>query len=295
MLLVALVLGLAFFLIAGLDYSLYTLLVLRSKRKTSYLERVNSFEKSISTMPYVSVIVSVFEEADVIRRKLENLAALDYPKDKLKVIVIDDDSKDGTAELAQAALHDLGLKGKVIRNPKRVGLNASLNIAIQNVEDMLICVSDADVLLDRDSLKNSVAVLEQFEGAGGVTGRLIPLLKEGNVVTRSEETYRVYYDRAMLAESSLHSAFPGNGTLLVFNKSLVPAIPETHGSSDGNIAIRIIKNGCRFLYVPSAEIREVVPETSSQQRLQKVRLRPAGGKPPGPPPADGHSLRPFQR
>jgi cellulose synthase/poly-beta-1,6-N-acetylglucosamine synthase-like glycosyltransferase len=125
--------------------------------------------------------------------------------------------------------------------------------------------------LERDSLKNSVAVLEKFENAGGATGRLIPLIDKRNVTTQSEKSYRLFYDQAMLAESSLHSAFPGNGTLIVFKKSSISSIPEAFGSSDGDIAMGVIKGGHRFLYVPNAIVKEFVPETLGQQRLQKVR------------------------
>ena len=76
----------------------------------------------------------------------------------------------------------------------------------------------------------------------------------------------------MLGESSLHSAFPGNGPLIVFDKSKVNSpIPEYHGSTDGNIAMNIIKSGVRFVYVSNAVIFEPVPENLGQQRLQKVR------------------------
>jgi cellulose synthase/poly-beta-1,6-N-acetylglucosamine synthase-like glycosyltransferase len=76
----------------------------------------------------------------------------------------------------------------------------------------------------------------------------------------------------MVSESSLHSAFPGNGPLIIFNKSLVPfSIPTSYGSTDANIAMNIVKSGKRLLYVPNALIYEPVPETVSQQKLQKVR------------------------
>jgi cellulose synthase/poly-beta-1,6-N-acetylglucosamine synthase-like glycosyltransferase len=263
--------GVSLFLLVGLNYLAYFFLVLRNKGIPSYVKRIQTIQHEDHDLYEISIIVPTFEEAEVIRRKLENIAALDYPRERLRVLVVDDCSKDGTAELAETLLRKLQLNGKVIRTSRRIGLNASLNVAFEEVEDPLICITDVDVLLEQDSLKNAVTVLGKFGNAGGATGRLIPVFNRRNVTTESEESYRLFYDQAMLAESSLHSVFPGNGTLVVFKKSSLSRIPESYGSSDGDIVIGVIKGGNRFLYVPNAIVKEIVPDTLGQQRLQKVR------------------------
>ena len=121
-------------------------------------------------------------------------------------------------------------------------------------------------------MKNAIKVLENCEDAGGVTGKINPWFEGQGIAQSNESLYRNFYDQSMFGESSLHSAFPGNGPLIVFDKSRVPfEIPEDYGSTDGNIAMNIIKSGLRFIYVPEAIIMEPVPENIGQQRLQKVR------------------------
>lgn len=220
----------------------------------------------------VSVIVSTFNEAEVIERKIENISKLDYLKNKIEVLIMDDASVDGTADLAEKKIAELKLFGRVIRNVKRLGLNRSINIAIQKAKHNIVCITDSDVMLEKNALKNALCVLKRFKDAGGVTGKVKPIFKGFGVAQKSESAYRKFYDKMMLAESTIHSAFPGNGPLLIFDRTKIkPSIPDDYGSTDGNIAINVIKSGYRFIYVPNAVIFEPVPENLSQHRVQKVR------------------------
>jgi len=254
-------------------YLLYFAFIYRNATEIAgYVNKIKHLQQLDPNLPKLSIIIPAYNEAKVIRRKLENISHLDYPIEKLEVIVIDDRSNDGTEEIARKVLAESGLNGKVLENSKRIGLNESLNIAIPEASNSLICITDADVTLEKSALRNSVAVLKKFDGAGGVTGRIEPIFSEEGIAAKSERSYRNYYHQCMLAESSLHSAFPGNGPLIIFNESLVHSlIPVNYGSTDGNIAINIIKSGQRLLYVPNAVVYEPVPETVGQQKLQKVR------------------------
>ena len=247
--------------------------MLKNRKSISELERKYlELQKSNSNIKDVSVIISTYNEANVIARKLENISALDYPIENLEILVIDDNSTDGTAEIAERKLREKNLNGRIIRNSSRIGLNRSLNIAMAEAKNDLVCITDSDVLLKENVLRNSVSVLTKFEGVGGVTGKIQPVFDGNGLAQTMESSYRGFYHKSMLAESSIHSAFPGNGPLIVFDKSKVsPSIPVDYGSTDGNIAINIIKSGLRYIYVPNVVVFEPVPETLAQQRLQKVR------------------------
>ena len=265
--------GLTLIAIVGLIYDLYFFSVLRnSKSIADFQEKIRSCQNPNSSSDPVSIIVSAFNEAKVIGRKLENIAELDYPPEQIDVLVIDDASTDGTGEIAEKKMKELNISGRVIKNSNRLGLNRSLNIAMKEANHNFVCITDSDVILEKKALTNAVNVLTRFEGAGGVTGKLQLLFKRGGIAQTNASAYRDFYDKSMLGESSLHSSFPGNGTLLVFDKSKVPySIPEDYGATDANIAMNIIKSGLRFLYVPNSIIFEYVPENMKEQRLQKVR------------------------
>jgi cellulose synthase/poly-beta-1,6-N-acetylglucosamine synthase-like glycosyltransferase len=266
--------GLVMLSIVVVIYGLYFKYVLgRKDLISSFVNSLLNFQCSAdSNLSDVSIIVSTFNEAKVIDRKIENISELNYPKEKLEVIVYDDASSDGTAEIAEKALREKKLDGNVVRNLNRIGLNRSLNAAVAQAKYNLVCVTDSDVLLDKDALRKSVSALQGFRNAGGVTGHIEPVFEGKGVAQNSERSYRGFYHESMLAESALHSAFPGNGPLIVYDKTKIPSsIPKDYGSTDGNIAINVIRNGFRFIYVPNAVVFEPSPENLSQHRLQKIR------------------------
>jgi poly-beta-1,6-N-acetyl-D-glucosamine synthase len=267
-----LIFGVSSIIFVFLVYALYYALIYRNSSSTKYINREGT-RWDDSNLPPISIIVSVYNEAKVIGRKLKNISELDYPKEKVEVVIIDDCSVDNTYEIAKDKLREYSIVGTVIHNEKRIGLNESLNIAFNDARHSIICVTDSDVTLEKCALKNALKTLINFEDAGGVTGKIEPTFSKKAIASTSESSYRDYYHNCMLAESSLHSAFPGNGPLIIFDKSLVASssIPINYGSTDANIAMNIIKNGKRLLYVPDAVIYEPVPETLDQQRLQKVR------------------------
>ncbi|MCK5628143.1 glycosyltransferase [Candidatus Bathyarchaeota archaeon] len=267
------ILGLVAVFLVVVVYLLYFFLVYRNKTGIKdYKNMILSFQESDSSLPKVSVIVSTFNESKVIGRKLENISELDYPSEKIEVLVLDDNSTDGTAKIAEEQMRAKKLFGKVLRNPTRIGLNKSLNLAVAKASNPLVCITDSDVTLADDALKKSVRILQGLEKVGGVTGKIEPVFEGKGLAQTAESSYRDFYHQSMLGESSLHSAFPGNGPLIIFNKTLTPSsIPAYYGSTDGNISMNIIKSGLRFIYVPNAKVYEPVPETVSQQRLQKIR------------------------
>jgi cellulose synthase/poly-beta-1,6-N-acetylglucosamine synthase-like glycosyltransferase len=251
----------------------YFLRVIRAKKLTSkFQDALLRVQSSNSNLQNVSIIVSTFNEAGVIERKLTNISEFNYPLNKIEVIVMDDASIDGTADLAEKKISELKLDGRVIRNKERIGLNRSLNLAVNEAKYSFVCITDSDVVLQEDALKNSVKTLSGLKDVGGVTGKIKPVFGGGGVAQSNESAYRSFYDQSMLGETALHSSFPGNGPLIVFNKSVVcNKIPVDYGSTDGNIAMNVIKSGFRFVYIPNAIVIEPVPEDLGQQRLQKVR------------------------
>ena len=267
-------LNISFICVFLLVYLIYYFLIYNSNSKSNlYLLNIrNLINLPTGELPYVSIIISAFEESKVIRRKLENTSKLNYPKEKMEVIVLDDASQDKTSDYATDSMDEYSLEGKVIRNVERIGLNASLNKAIERASHDIICITDTDVILDANSLRNSVLVVKHNEKVGGITGNIISQFDKNNRLTELEDNYRIMSNKAMIVESHLHSTFPGSGVLSVFKRSALGGpIPVDYGSTDGNISIQIIRNGYRFLYVPYANVYEGMPHELGEHKLQKIR------------------------
>lgn len=267
--------GVIFLAVVIFVYCAYFFKILRHSQLSAFSDSLLKSQNnpgSPANLPAVSIIVSTFNEANVIERKIKNLSNLLYPQNLMEIIVYDDASNDKTGSIAERTLKEKNLIGKVITNPNRIGLNKSLNRAIAAANHNVICITDSDVILERDALKNAVEVLQQYKNAGGVTGHIQPVFENQGLTQKSETSYRGFYHASMLAESAIHSAFPGNGPLIVFDKSKVPfAIPNDYGSTDGNIAVNIIRQGLRFLYVPNSIVYEPSAENFNQHKMQKIR------------------------
>jgi cellulose synthase/poly-beta-1,6-N-acetylglucosamine synthase-like glycosyltransferase len=100
-------------------------------------------------LPSVTLIMPVHNEASVIARKLENTAALDYPRDKLEVLVVSDASTDDTAEIVRASR----VPGvRLLELAERGGKARALNCGLRNSSSEIVCFSDASIMLDPGAL-----------------------------------------------------------------------------------------------------------------------------------------------
>ena len=99
--------------------------------------------------PTVTLIISCYNEAPVIRAKLENALALDYPRNKLTILVVSDGSDDGTDDIVREYQ---GQGVQLIRQDGRLGKTMGLNLAMENVDTDLVVFSDANAMYAADAI-----------------------------------------------------------------------------------------------------------------------------------------------
>ena len=117
----------------------------------------------------VSIIVSCYNEGDKIGRTIESILNLDYPKDKLEIIIVDDKSNDNSVEVARkyAAKYN---NVRVIVNKRNSGMAAEpTNIGIKAARYDYVAVADADSTPERDALRKMIGFLQEDKKVGGVT------------------------------------------------------------------------------------------------------------------------------
>ena len=255
-------------------YVSYFLLVLRNRKVPSYFKLIQQIEATPlkrEDLPKVTILVPAYNEEKVISEKLQNLSELDYPFDKVDVLIVDDCSTDRTCEIAKNMFSKLDMRGKIIKNPQRVGANASCNIGVVNANSSLILRTDADTVIKADSLLKAVRIILNLDNVGGVTGAMVPVVTSATVATTMENSYRTLFSKMSTAESALHSTYASGGGFALIRKKAFSPIPVGFGSTDANISLSFVRKGFRYLYVPDTYSFEAISKKLGEQGRQKVR------------------------
>jgi poly-beta-1,6-N-acetyl-D-glucosamine synthase len=272
--LILLELLLIFVSILLLVYGSYYILVLRTKHKTDYVKKIQRIVDEplkIKELPTVTVLIPAYNEEETLYNKMKNVAEFDYPPEKIEVLVLNDCSTDQTSAISENSFKEFRVKGKVISNSVRSGVNVSYNNVMPQVTSEYVLTTDADARIPSDTLLNAMKVMTRLDGIGAVAAKMIPLYDKQTLATRATEAYATSYDSMLIAESSMFSTFPGSTCCLLMRKNAFSQISTSYGSSDGNISLRIIKNGFKYILAPSITYLEPVSENVREQRRQKIR------------------------
>ena len=217
--------------------------------------------------PFVSLLIPAYNEASVIRRKIENSLALDYPPEQLEIVVASDGSNDQTAAIAQQ--HADGKRVRVLAFEQNRGKLATLNASIPELRGEIVVFSDAAAMLYPDSLRRLV---ENFaDPAVGAASGLYRVVQPDQVsIGASEDFYWKYETFLKVQESRLASTLGGHGHLHAIRKALYPyPAPETI-NDDYVIPVSVLAKGYRAVYEPSAIVYEEAREMTGFGRRIRI-------------------------
>ncbi len=211
--------------------------------------------------PRVSLIVAAYDEEEVIAAKVANALALDYPRERLEIIVASDGSYDATAERAREAGADLVLE--LFRGGKLAAQNAAAEAASGEV----LAFSDANSAWSPDALRRLVEPLAN-PSVGYACGQVRFLDSGGDNV---EGAYWRYEMRVREMESELAGITAGNGAIYAVRaEAYLPLGPSA--SHDLSFPFALAKRGKRSLYVPEAKAEEKMVPTLSGELARKRRM-----------------------
>ncbi|HWC48754.1 MAG TPA: glycosyltransferase family 2 protein [Solirubrobacterales bacterium] len=243
-----------------LGYPLLLMGLARLRRQSVGLRNRRSNGQA-ENLPTVSLIIPAYDEEEVIAEKVANALALDYPRDRLQVIVASDGSSDATAERARAAGASLVLElppgGKV----------AALNAASEQAAGEVLAFSDANSVWARDALRRLVAPFAD-PAVGYVCGQVRFLDPEGNNL---EGAYWRYEMAVREAESSLAGVTAGNGAIYAVRRDAYIPL-DASGSHDLSFPFRLAKRRLRSLYAPAARAEEKMVPTIEGEFARKRRM-----------------------
>ncbi len=211
--------------------------------------------------PTVAVIIAAYNEEPVIARRIENLLALDYPADKLQIVVSSDASSDRTEEIA---LQYPGVQ--VISNP-RGGKVAAQDSGVRQTDSELVVFSDANCTWSPDALRALVRSFADPDVAY-VCGQLQILDAEGN---NKEGVYWRYEMSVRRAESQLGSVTGGNGSIYAVRRSDYVEVDPRFGH-DLSLPYLMVQHGRRAVYEPDAHAFEKPTPSNETEYRRKVRM-----------------------
>ncbi len=216
-------------------------------------------------LPSVSVIVAAWNEETVIERRLENLLALDYPRELLELVVASDASTDRTHELVEAVAAREP-RVRLVRCP-RGGKVAAQNFAVPQTGGEILAFSDANATWAPDALRKLVRNFADPEVAYAC-GRLTLQRADG---TNREGAYWRYELRLRESESRLGSVTGGNGSIYAVRRSDYLEVDARFGH-DLAFPYRMVQRGRRAVYATDALAFEKPSRDVEDEYRRKVRM-----------------------
>lgn len=212
--------------------------------------------------PSVTVIVAAYNEESVIERRLENLLALDYPADKLELVVTSDASTDRT----HALVDRFGDRVRLIVNP-RGGKVAAQNRAVRETTSDVVAFTDANATWAPDALRRLVSNFADPDVAY-VCGQLVLEAADGS---NREGVYWRYEMAQREAESRLGSITGGNGSIYAVRRTDYVEVDPKWGH-DLAFPYRMVQAGRRAVYEPAARAFEKPTPSNETEYRRKVRM-----------------------
>lgn len=217
--------------------------------------------------PSVCLLISAFNEEKVIRKKIENSLSIDYPKDKLTILVASDGSDDRTVRIAED-YDDVNVK--LFHRPVRSGKSAVLNEVMKTIHEEIVVFTDANSMFAEDAVQKLVYHFEDPR-IGCVIGKLRYVDRHTSSVGKGEGLYWRYEALLSTLESSLESVLVANGSIFAIRRGLFPELyPEV--ANDFQIPIEIGARRYGVIYEPEAVAFERSTIFWQEEFHRKVRI-----------------------
>lgn len=216
--------------------------------------------------PNVTILIAAYNEENSIESTLKNKLDLNYPKEKLEVIVISDGSTDKTDSLVKKYKNQ---EVKLLRQESRAGKTSALNMAVPKATGEILVFSDANSLYDPEALNKLVQNFSD-PNVGYVTGKMIYTNPDGTTVGDGCTAYMKYENFLRKFETRLGSVVGVDGGIDAVRKVLYrPMNPDQ--LPDFVLPLMVVEQGYRVVYEPNAVLKE--PSLKSAKDEYKMRVR----------------------
>lgn len=222
-------------------------------------------------LPDITLLICAYNEEDVVAEKMKNTLAIDYPKDKFRIMWVTDGSNDKTNEL---------LKGypevDIVFSPERRGKTAALKHGLRELKTRYVAFTDANTMLNQGAMKE---IARQFMDptVGCVSGeKRVVSKKGGDMAAEGEGLYWKYESTLKRWDSELYSTMGAAGELYAIDPTLVRDVPDEALLDDFMISMYVVESGKRIAYAPNAYAQEYGSANIFEESKRKRRIA-AGG------------------
>lgn len=217
--------------------------------------------------PTVTLLIAAYNERETISSKLENSLALDYPHERLQILIAADGSDDGT----DAVVRKFSERGVELSfEPQRNGKMAAITRAMTVARGEIIVMSDANNLYSPSTLRALVMPFQ--DETVGASGGAKKILQGDGALGSSEGLYWKYESWIKKQETRLGCTTGASGEAFAIRRNLFTPPPLGIINDDFYLMMSVIKRGYRMIYVPEAESYERVSLTSTDEVERRTRI-----------------------
>jgi len=220
-------------------------------------------------LPEVTLMICAYNEQDIVDIKMENTHQITYPK--LHVVWVTDGSNDATNDNL-AKYPDV----QVIYSPERRGKTAALNHGISEVKNELIVMTDANTMLNPESIQEIVRCFMNPQVACVAGEKRVAARHEGQAAAEGEGLYWKYESTLKRWDGELYSAMGAAGELCAIRRSLYEPMPENALLDDFVMSLRMVDKGYKIAYTSEAYAMEYGSADLAEESKRKRRIA-AGG------------------
>lgn len=222
--------------------------------------------------PTVTLLIAAYNEEETIAQKIENSLALDYPPERLQILVAADGSADCTAQIV-ATYADRGVGRSSVGlsyEAARRGKMAAINRAMPRATGEIVLFSDANNFYQANALRELVKPFADAS-VGAASGAKV-IAKGDGVLGESEGLYWRYESFIKEKETAVHSSVGVAGEMLAIRRCLFEPPPDDVINDDFYMAARLLHRGYRVVYVPAARSIERISPTAQDEVARRARI-----------------------
>lgn len=219
--------------------------------------------------PQVSILIPAFNEAAVIEATIRNKLEQQYPAEAIQIIVISDESEDGTDDIVKRLATD-DARIHLIRQSPRQGKTAGLNLAIPQATGDIVIFSDANSHYHPNALRELVNCFRNPD-IGYVTGKMVYTNSDGSLVGDGCSAYMKYENHMRSLETQIGSIVGVDGGIDAIRKSLYqPMNPDQ--LPDFVLPLKVVTQGKRVIFCENALLNEESLSNSQSEFRMRVRV-----------------------